>query len=381
RMRKRSLMLAVSLLAVVAGTAGAQAVPLGQRNNTAYGTTSAEFLLIAPTARGAALGEAFAALTTDISSLYYNPAGLSQMSRPELNASTTSYVASTHYSWVGLAFPFGGGARALGFSVGSFGFSDQPVYTVDDPTGSSGQVYSVAETYVGMTYSQQFSDRFAAGITGKFINDQLGGVTGSAFAVDFGTTFHANIGGRGIRAAFTIQNLGTNITHTGQALSVTVNRTPPAGQSDQPQAPVNAALTAKDWPLPVQFRIGLAYDVFATSLSRFSLMGQFTQPNNNEPTFGFGGEYEAKLGGSGFSIAPRASYTYQPANQLTAPTATDADFAGFSTALSNGSYGWAYGGGISYRKSPTSFGFSVDYALKSFGLLGNTNVVSVGLTW
>ncbi len=379
-MHNRSLILAVSLLAAVAGASQAQAPPLGQRNNTAYGTTSAEFLLMAPTARGAALGESFAALTTDISALFYNPAGLSQMSRPELSASSTSYVASTRYSWVGLAFPFGGGARAVGFSMGTFGFSDQPVYTVDDPTGASGNVYSVSETYIGMTYSQQFSDRFAAGITGKFINDQLGGVTGQAFAVDFGTTFHASMGGRAIRAAFTVQNLGTNITHNGQPLDVTVTRVPPSGQVNQPQAPANATLKSKDWPLPVQFRVALAYDVFATSLSRLSLLGQFTQPNNNEPTFGFGGEYMIRLQNSGFTLAPRASYTYQPANQLNAPTASDADYAGFTSGVNN-SYGWAYGGGISYRKSPTSFGFSVDYALKSLGPLGNTNVVSVGLTW
>jgi len=206
-------------------------------------------------------------------------------------------------------------------------------------------------------------------------------VTGSAFAVDFGANFHANIGGRSIRAAFTVQNLGTNITHTGQALAVTVNRAPPAGQVDQPQAPASASLDAKDWPLPVQFRIGLAYDVFSTALSRFSLLGQFTQPNNNEPTFGFGGEYEVQLGASGFKLAPRVSYTYQPANSLNDPAVSDPTSAGFASTITNGSYGFAYGGGISYRKNPRGLGFGVDYALKSFGPLGNTSVVSLGLTW
>jgi hypothetical protein len=381
-MRNRSVLVAASLLCAAASVAGAQSVtPIGQRNNTQYGTTSAEFLLMAPTARGAALGEAFSALATDVSSLYYNPGALAQMSRPSLNVSSTSYIASTRYSWIGVGFPFSGGARAVGFSLGNFGFSNQPVYTVDDPTGTSGNVYSVSETYVGATYSQQFSDRFSAGLTGKVISDQLGGASGTAFAVDFGTSFHTMVNGRTIRAAFTVQNLGTDMKHTGQPLDVTVNRTPPNGQSDQPQIPANAELQSKAWQLPVAFRIGLAYDVFQTSASRLSVLGQFDQPNNNEPGFGVGGEYELRLGGSGFSLAPRLSYTYQPANSYTAPSSSDANYAGFESSIGNGSYGLAYGGGISYRKSPTGMGFGVDYALKSFGPLGNTNIISFGLSW
>ena len=54
---------------------------IGQEDNTAYGTTSAEFLLLGAGARGAALGGAFAAIATDVSALYYNPAGAALMSR------------------------------------------------------------------------------------------------------------------------------------------------------------------------------------------------------------------------------------------------------------------------------------------------------------
>lgn len=382
-MHIRSSVLAASLLCATAGVAAAQTNPptIGQRSNTAYGTTAAEFLLMAPTARGAALGTAFSALSTDVSALYYNPAGVAQMTQPGFLGSTTSYIAQTHYNWVGLAFPFSGGSKAVGLSAGTFGFSDQPVYTVEDPTGSSGEKYSVAETYIGLTYSQQFSDRFSAGFTGKFINDQLGNVSGQAFAVDFGTSFHTLVNGRVLRAGFTVQNLGTNLQHTGQALAVTVNRPPPPNQTGQPQEPASASLDSKAWGLPVTFRVAMAYDVFTTSAIRLSVMGQFDQPNNNDPGFGVGGEYEIKLGGSGFALAPRLSYTYQPANSYNAPGVNDAGYAGFTSTLGNGSYGFAYGGGISYRKTPTSFGFGVDYAVKSFGPLGNTNVVSVGLSW
>ena len=72
---------------------------------------------------------------------------------------------------------------------------------------------------------------------------------------------------------------------------------------------------------------------------------------------------------------------YQPANSYNAPSSSDASYAGFDSGISNGSYGFAYGGGIDFHRSPTSFGFGVDYAVKSFGPLGNTSVVSVNLSW
>ena len=392
-MRNRFVLIGVALLAVSAipgreawaqvATCGGSVGPCGQipSNNTGYGTTAAEFLLLAPSARGSALGGSFAALATDVSAVYYNPAGLSQMDHAGAMVSEMNYVAATKYAWAAIAFPMSGGARALGVSVANFGFSNQPVYTVDDPTGSSGEQYSVSETAVGLTYSQQFSDRFSAGLTAKVINDQLGRVSGTAIAVDFGTSFHAIMGGRPLRASFVIQNLGSTLSHSGQALATVVTRTPPNGNQDVPQEPATASLTAKSWPLPVIFRVGLAYDLFQTSAGRFSVLGEFTQPNNNAPGFNLGGEYGVSLGSSGFSVAGRASVTYWPDNNLSAPDSGSTSYAGFSSTVGGTSqYRMSAGGGVYYRPS-SGFGVGVDYAYRNLGLLGGVNMLSVGFTW
>jgi hypothetical protein len=387
-MRIRSVLYGVALLAAVCtplSFAVAQTPPTcGQTggcpqiksDNTAYGTTAAEFLLLAPTARGAALGGSFAALTTDLSAVYFNPAGLSQMDRPGVMASTMNYVADTKYAFAAIGLPFSGGARAVGLSVSNFGFSNQPVYTVEDPSGANGQVYSVSETAIALTLSQQFSDRFSAGISGKFISDQLGDVSGNAFALDFGTSFHAMIGGRPIRASFVIQNLGTTLTHNGIALDAQVLRT---SSDTLPQEPASANLKTKDWPLPIMFRVALAYDLFQTSAGRFSLMGEFTQPNNSNPGFNFGGEYAVGLGNSGFSLAGRAGMTYWPDENVSADS-TAATGAGFASGLSNQLVRWSAGGGLHYGRSG-SFGFGVDYAYRSMGLLGGVNMFTFELNW
>ena len=346
-------------------------------DNTAYGGTSGEFLLLGAGARGTALGGAYAALATDVTALYYNPGGLAQLARPGAMVSTYDYVAGTRYSWLGAAFPLTGGARSIGFSAGTFGFSDQPEYTVDAPDGT-GRTYSVAETFLAGTYSQNFSDRFSAGFTLKFITDKLGDTRAGAFAVDFGTSFHATVGARPIRAAFVLQNLGSQLKHDGSALDAGVTRAPPLGTPDVPQEPQPSRLRASGWDLPVLFRVSAALDLYNRGQNRVTVLGEFTQPNDTKPAAGGGLEVSsANIGNSGFSLAARASYTIQPDNNV-----DDINFGNLSSTASSGSFtkdGIAVGGGIAYGRGNLRLGF--DYAWRDLGLLGGTNFLSFSVGW
>jgi hypothetical protein len=364
-----AMVLAVTLATPAFGQTGTQ-------DNTAYGGASGEFLLLGAGARGTALGGAYAALATDVTAMYYNPAGLAQLARPGVMLSTNSYIADTKYAWAGIAFPLGGGVRSLGVSLGSFGFSDQPIYTLADPDGS-GRTYSVRQTFISGTVAQNFSDRFSAGISLKFINDRLGTATASGVAIDFGTNFHASVGARPIRASFVIQNLGTNLQHSGQDLIVGVTREPPLGTVDIPQEPQSAVLSTTSWTLPVLFRVGVALDLVAQGNNRLTVLSEFTQPNNTKPGAGAGFEWSmANIGQRGFSVAARGSYAIQPDNQISDLT------IGIPTKESSGTFttdGLALGGGIEYARGDTRLGF--DYAWKSLGTLGSTNFLTFTLGW
>ncbi len=371
----------LGVLALAAGLAAPAAAQVGggTQDNTAFGGTSAEFLMLGAGARGAALGGAYAALATDVSALYYNPAGLAQLSRPGAMVSTYDYVADTRYSWVGVAFPMSGGVRAVGLSIGTFGFGDQPVYTVDDPDGQSGRTYSVAETFAAATYGQNFSDRFSAGVSMKFISDKLGDTRGFAFAVDFGTNFHATIGQRPLRAAFVIQNLGSSLRHDGGGLATdSAFRVPPLGTPQVPQEPQPARLRAAPWGLPVLFRVSAALDLWSQGANRVTLLSEFNQPNNTKPAAGAGLEWMAgNIGNSGFSLAARGSYTLQPDNNV-----DDINFAGQATTISSSSFtsdGVAVGGGVGYGRGNLRLGF--DYAWRNLGPLGGTNFLSFSVGW
>lgn len=370
-------LLAVGLLnAVPAGLAAQNSTgqPVGQEDNTSYGTTSGEFLLLGAGARGTALGSSFAAIATDVSALYYNPAGVALLDRPGIMIGTYDYVADTRYSWGGVAFPLSGGARTIGIQLGTFGFKDQPIYTEEQPDGTGG-TYSVNQTFVGATFAQNFSDRFSAGLTAKYVDDRLGTVSGKAFAVDFGTNFHASLNNHPVKFSFVLANLGSNLSYSGTGLEGNVNREPIPGEDPTPTLPQQANLLTKDFPLPTTFRVGLAYDLITGDNNRLTMLGDFNQPNNNKPGFAFGGEWMSKqLGGSNFGFALRGSYSYTGANNL--------DPQSSQTALGDEEnlQGLAFGGGLLYGEG-SGFSLGLDYAYKYLGVLGATNFFSFSLGW
>jgi hypothetical protein len=344
------------------------------QDNTAYGTTAAEFLLFGAGARGTALGGAFPAIATDVSSLYYNPAGAALMPRAGAMVGTYDYVADTRYSWGGVAFPFSGGSRAIGLQVGTFGFKDQPVYTVEQPEGT-GAFYSVSQTFAGITLSQQFSDRFSAGVTAKGIFDQLGQASGSAFAVDFGTHFHSSLSGHPVRFSFVLANLGTNLSYTGEALNAETPRDPIPGEPEVPETGQPSQFRTTGFNLPTIFRVGLAYDLLSGDNSRLTVISDFNQPNNNGAGFSAGGEWMAeRLGGSNFGFALRGSYSYTAANNL-----DPVDVSTTAVSDEENLQGLAFGGGLNYGSG--NFNLGLDYAWKYLGVLGGTNFFSVSLGW
>jgi hypothetical protein len=106
-------------------------------------------------------------------------------------------------------------------------------------------------------------------------------------------------------------------------------------------------------------------------------MGEFNQARSNKAAFGFGAELAAgKLGGSGFGVALRGSFSSQPANSY----ALDSFGVGGDEAPDDeGMHGLALGGGLMYETSGFNVGF--DYAWKNMGLLGDVSFFTVSLGW
>lgn len=369
---------AVTLLFVGAVTGTAEAQIQLPEENTNIGTTSAEFLSLGAGARGMALGSSFAALVRDVEALYYNPAGLPLMDGPQGMFTFMPYFADTDYFWAGFAFPFAGGQYGIGLSLANFGFSDQPVYTEEDPDGLSGLTYDVSETVVGLSFARAFIDRFTGGFTLKFISDKLGDTDATGFALDIGTNFHTEFGGRPIAMSFVVQNLGAGLEHSGTGLDFTA-----FPRSSDPDAPVSnvdpspARFQTQSFELPVAFRVGVVYDVVSNAESRLSVLGEFNEPNNNKPSWGLAGEYQWTGADSPISAAARLSYSFQPDNYFS--DQEEAQFAGATEPENRGLDGLALGGGLKYRFARYELG--VDYTFRHFGVLGTVDVFTIGFAW
>jgi len=78
------------------------------------GTTTAGFLKIGVGARAAAMGEAFTAVASDGTSLYWNPAGFAQIQKRELSAMYNSWFEEIRQGYLSLTFPSSRGTMGLG---------------------------------------------------------------------------------------------------------------------------------------------------------------------------------------------------------------------------------------------------------------------------
>jgi hypothetical protein len=365
--------LALAFLATAAEVASAQIqVP---EENTNIGTASGEFLMLGAGARGMALGGSFTAMASDVEALYYNPAGLPLM-EPGLQVMATAmpYFANTNYFWLGLAFPFSTGDYAIGLSLGNFGFGSAPVYTEEDPTNARDQTYGVSQSFVALSFAHAFIDRFTGGLTLKYIQDRLGDASAQAFSIDVGTNFHTEFAGRPIAFAVVIQNLGSQLEHSGSGLDVNVF--PTSDDPDVPSAnldPAPSRFRAQSFPLPTVFRVGLVYDVLSTASSRATLGGEFNEPNNTDPSWGFAGEYEWLPPDGPIGAALRGSYSFQPDNTLSAQE--DLAIGQSLDVEDTGLDGLAIGAGLKYRFS--NYEARMDYTYRHFGALGSINVFTL----
>lgn len=355
----RSVGIALAIAASAMPGSAQQRSDLEQENNIPYGTRSGEFLLLPVGGRATAMGSAFTALANDISSLYWNPAGAAQLENRAAMLSYIDYLVDTRHIWAGFATPIGGD-RVIGFQVGTFGFSDQPEYTVEQPDGT-GRTYSVSMTNIGVTFAQQFTDRFGFGITGKMITENLAGPTGSTWGVDFGTNYTTQVGGRTIRGAFTITNLGGTLKHSGSELAIEL----PEQDPNLPPGTKKAQYESKAWDLPVAFRVGVAYDALSSATNRLTMAGEFAQPSGNDVTGAVGAEY-ALTGVGNFTFAARAGFNYESDNGI------DSQQSRLNGAQGDGI---SFGGGIDYAMGESG-GVGVDYAWRNKGLLGNQHLFS-----
>jgi hypothetical protein len=308
----RTLLTALALTAALGGPAAAF-------GSAEKGTSGGQFLELAPGARAAAMGGAYAGIADDVYSVYYNPAGLAGLRLVEVAGMEDQYFQGINYDFAGLAVPLLALKRdsfevknvygVVGVGVYSLSVNNIPVQGNAETAAPIGTTLAQDSAYA-LSYAYAVPETgLSLGVTGKYITSSLGGYNASSFAADAGALYRSDrwTAGAGLR------NLGPQYGF--------------AGQTD---------------PLPLMAYVGGGYRFNEHWLGSLEL----DVPRDNAVSMAAGAEYVHSFPGR-ITGALRAGFN---------SSNTDAgSFAGASV-----------GAGVAYGN------LDLDFAFIPFGDLGNT---------
>ena len=186
------------------------------------------FLIVGTSPRATALGEAYTALGTGSESMFYNPAGLSEMTTNfDVNINYTKWIADINYLSGGIAYNLGNygviGINLLTVDYGTLNATS--LITSEEsllyPLGykEDGKMTNVGAYSVGLSYARAISQEFSIGGTIKFAGQNLGvnnfsnGITrnnnATKLAFDGGIRFKTLF--RSFTFGMSIRNFASNI--------------------------------------------------------------------------------------------------------------------------------------------------------------------------
>ncbi len=265
---KHSILIALVVVLCVDGSR-AQLVPNlgGQR----AGISAFQSLKIGIGARGVAMGESFVAVSNDVSSLYWNPAGLVQGTENQVIASHTEYVVDIKHDFFGIVYRLGEG-DAVGASFSALHMDDMEITTETQPFGT-GRYFRFGDMAIGLTYSKKMTDQFSFGATVRYAEETLDILKMRSVMVDLGTMYWTGLGST--RFAVTISNFGADVQPKG-----TIN-----------QFNGNPVDEFQSFSLPTVFKLGIATEVIEDEISKLTTSLQLNHPNDNSEHLRLGVEY------------------------------------------------------------------------------------------
>lgn len=337
RLTARLLLFAGLLLPVCHHTGKAQ---------SKTGTTIGQFLLIEPSARVAGMGNAGVTTSGEVQAAYFNPGALGHLETSGVQFTHSQWVAEISYNYAAAAIRMGA-ANTLLLTFTSLNSGEIDVRTVDNPQGT-GERYTVADVAIGLGFGRRVSDRFSAGLQVKYIQETIWHSSMSAMAFDFGVLyqlpFRAYIGA-------SLTNFGSKGSFDGRDLRIRYDQDPDQF-GDNSSLP--AALETESFPLPIFFRVGMGFPVLDTSSNRMMVVVDAFHPSDNEESMSLGIEWTFLD-----LLSARAGYQH--------------------LFLEDSEVGLTLGAGLQYEAS--GLGFHFDYAWNEYGLLGNAQRFSLGLSF
>lgn len=280
------ILVAVLLLAELSTLSHAQKV----------GTTSLQFLKVMPTARAAAMGDAYVAEARGADAQFWNPAGMSLAQTHEVTSTLTEWLFDTRQIALAYAMPLGNWPTVgIQFQYVDYGTIQETREDLADLVindggkfynpGLTGRSFSPYAYVFGVTIAKSFTDKFSAGVTAKYVKevlwldqsvvveDPITRVKSTyktytdVILYDIGMLY--NTGFRSVKIGIAVQNFGPQITYATESR-----------------------------PAPLAFRIGGSANLMGSDallltddVNRFTVAFDLFQPNDYKQQIHVGAEY------------------------------------------------------------------------------------------
>jgi len=302
-----------------------------------------QFLSVVSDARGAAMASAVTSLKLGSSSLFFNPAGMTELNGIiDITGSTNKWIADITQNTFSLEInPANGRYGVIGFSFQYVNYGD--FYgTIVDPSSPQGYddlgIYKLSAYAAGIGYAKQLTQQFSVGGQVKWLQ----------------------------------QNLGSSII-------------PLITGSDTTKTTVSNKMSPLAFDFGTQFKTGIKSLVFGMSVRNFSRQVQYVNDGFQAPlTFTLGISMnvldfanELPFNQSLLISVDASHYTDRPEEVKVGADYRMFDMlslrAGYSSTnrLSDEGNGFSYGVGLS------KLGLTIDYAYTPFGVFGNVQQLTV----
>ncbi len=311
-MKKKLMLMMIILLSIL----------LSAENENA-GTSGFTFLKVNYSARAAAMGNAYTGLSNDADAVFFNPAGLVQISSPQASLTYMSYLIGIDCGSAVYAYPVN---DKTSFAVFAKGLSATEERTIADEMGQYAGIdgtFGMSDFIFGISAARYLIDILDVGINVKFIQESLDDNSASAVVFDAGIMHQTT--NKNLKLGIAFKNIGKQLTY----------------YTDNEYEEV----------LPTTLTVGFNYH----PKDKLYITADIYKPFDNDIFGRFGLEYQVHP-----ILALRAGYKTNASDWA---TGGDNDFLS----------GISFGTGFDLSK----YNLKMDYAIVSYGDLGLVNQISI----